>query len=97
MYSALPSEPQPNGGKKDMSIMMQHQTPPTPTGVKVMKNDCPTVCCVHDLVRQPCTNLEDCDEYIGSIIRSLLQEGKIIDSGRRRNGQILWVVPKNWQ
>jgi hypothetical protein len=60
-------------------------------------NDCPTVCCVADLVGQPCTNLEDCDEYIGSIIRSLLQEGKIIDSGRRRNGQILWVVPENWQ
>jgi hypothetical protein len=26
--------------------------------------------------------------------RSLLQQGKICDSGRRRNGQIVWVTPE---
>lgn len=56
--------------------------------------DHPTVCCVHDLVKQPCTNLEDCDEEIGSVVRSLLHEGKLCDSGRRHNGQIVWITPE---
>ena len=59
--------------------------------------DQPTICCVHDLVKQPCTNLEDCDEYWGSIIRELLQAGELIDTGERRNGQIVWTTPKNRQ
>ena len=53
----------------------------------------PTICCVHDLVKHPCTNLEDCDEEIGSVVRALLQEGKLCDSGARRNGRILWITP----
>jgi DNA repair protein RadD len=52
-----------------------------------------TVCCVHDLVKQPCSNTEGCSgSGIGTALRSLLQQDKICDSGRRRNGRIVWVA-----
>jgi len=60
-------------------------------------DDCRTVCCVHGLVKEPCTNLKGCSDYWGDIVRELLKAGELLDSGERRNGQIVFITPRHRQ
>jgi len=60
-------------------------------------DDFPTVCCVHGLVKEPCTNARKCSKHWGDILRELVKEGEIIDSGERRNGMVVFITPKNRQ
>jgi hypothetical protein len=52
-----------------------------------------TVCCVHGLVERPCTTLCECSEEDAETFRELLRDREIRDSGRRRDGKIVWVLP----
>jgi hypothetical protein len=59
------------------------------------KKDKRTTCCMADLVKTPCSRPERCRrETIARIVRPLFLEGKVVDSGRQRRGQIVWVRPE---
>ena len=53
-----------------------------------MKDD--LKCCVADLVEHPCTQQCGCTGEFVRLLRTLVKSGILIDTGKRRDGEIVW-------